>query len=312
MTIDEQVPDGAPAPTSFPMPVDGEPETAPEPRPTNPDGTLIPPPGDVTPEAAPEPPAAPEAAVNFFAAAQPAESAAATLKEGSSGDAVKELQKLLTEKGFPVTNDGHFGPATGAACVAAKKALGYPEAEQLPIAGARLLKKLEAHPPIATPAEFAMFDSVTVSEIPADAEAVAGYVGGNWPTFATLVKEFPHAKRLSVAVNADEDAECLDVERGDAINDQAAAWVKRQHAAGVKLPVVYTSVSNVTALLEDLQHSGIERADIRLWTAHYTDVKHRCSHACGYGMSTVADATQWTDRASGKNLDLSLCAGDFL
>jgi hypothetical protein len=37
--------------------------------------------------------------------------------------------------------------------------------------------------PPTPPAFLTMFDSVTVSQIPAKAEAVAGYVGGHWPTF---------------------------------------------------------------------------------------------------------------------------------
>ncbi len=167
-------------------------------------------------------------------------------------------------------------------------------------------------PPAPAPEPFSMFDSITVSEIPANAAAVAGYVGGHWPTYAELVREFPHAKRLSIAVNAGENAECLDVESGDAVNAQAPAWVKKQVGLGVKRPVVYTSVSNAAALLDTLANSGIHRLDIRLWTAHYTGVEHRCTAACGFGMPGVADATQWTDKAFGRNLDESLCAGDFL
>ncbi|MGI8808826.1 MAG: glycoside hydrolase family protein [Acidimicrobiales bacterium] len=37
------------------------------------------------------------------------------LREGERGDAVRELQRRLTERGFALTADGIFGPATGAA-----------------------------------------------------------------------------------------------------------------------------------------------------------------------------------------------------
>lgn len=158
-------------------------------------------------------------------------------------------------------------------------------------------------------APFAMFDSVDgATVIPPNPAAVAGYVGGNWPNYHALVAAFPHARHLSVAVNATEDADCLDVETGDATADQAPAWIARQVKRGVKLPVVYTSVSNVAALLA----AGVKRDQIRLWTAHYTNTAHICSPACGNGMTTSADATQWTENALGRNLDESLCNPTFL
>ena len=156
-----------------------------------------------------------------------------------------------------------------------------------------------------------MYDSVNVSQIPANAAAVAGYVGGHWPTFPSLVKAFPHAHRLSIAVNASEDAECLDVEAGDASIADAPAWVKRQLARGVKRPVVYTSVSQAPGLLRELAKAGIARTAIRLWTAHYTFKPHLCDARCGFGMSGTADATQYSDHALGKNLDASLCSPSF-
>jgi hypothetical protein len=112
-------------------------------------------------------------------------------------------------------------------------------------------------------------------------------------------------------VTSHADAECLDVEPGDATNDVAAAWVKRQIARGVKRPVVYTSLSNAAALLRALAAGGVPRTSVRLWTAHYTKFAHRCDPRCGFGMPTTADATQWTDRAFGRSLDQSLCADDF-
>jgi hypothetical protein len=60
----------------------------------------------------------------------------------------------------------------------------------------------------------------SASAIPKTAEAVAGYVGGHWPTYNQLVKDFPHAHKLSIAVFASEDADCLDIEKGDATPDQ--------------------------------------------------------------------------------------------
>lgn len=168
---------------------------------------------------------------------------------------------------------------------------------------------LSRHAPVSK--ETVMFDSVDLKQIPEDAPAVAGYTSGHWPTYPHLAKLWPHARHLSIAVTASHDAECLDVEPGDATPDQAAAWVKRQHARGIKRPVVYTSVSSAQNLIGRLSAAGIKRGDVRLWTAHYTHKPHRCGPTCGYGLQSTADATQWTDKSHGRNLDESLCGPGF-
>lgn len=159
------------------------------------------------------------------------------------------------------------------------------------------------------PKPFSMYDSVTVGNLPRSATAVAGYVNGWYRTFPHLAEQFPHAKRLSIAVSANANAECLDIEQGDATLAQAPAWVRRQQARGIKKPVVYTSLANASALLSVLRLHGVKRADVRLWTAHYTNKPHRCSPLCGFGMWARADATQW---ATTSKLDISLCAPDFM
>ena len=157
-----------------------------------------------------------------------------------------------------------------------------------------------------------MFDAVTVANIPLNAAAVAGYVNGKWVTYPKLVQLFPKAHLLSIAVSADFDADCLDVEAGDATPDQAAAWVRRQQKRGSHKPVVYTSISNAETLLKALLTAGVSRSDIRLWTAHYTGKTHRCTlQACGFECGGQADATQYTDQALGRSLDASICAPGF-
>lgn len=156
-----------------------------------------------------------------------------------------------------------------------------------------------------------MFDSIDLSQFPGLPPAVAGYVGGNWPTFKALVQKFPHAKHLSIAVNSGEDAECLDIETGDATPAEAPAWVHRQIARGVDRPAVYGSVSNMALILSTLATGGINRKHVRVWTAHYTEKPHLCGPECGYGLKTRADATQFTDHALGRNLDQSKLKSNF-
>lgn len=170
------------------------------------------------------------------------------------------------------------------------------------------LKQIDAKP---APGPTVMYDSVTLSAIPADAPAVAGYTSGRFPTFPQIPRRWPNAKHLSIAVSSTHDAECLDVEPGDATPAVAAGWVRRQQARGIKRPVVYCSVSAAPGLLATLAKAGISRSEIRLWTAHYTFREHRCSSACGFGFTGTADATQWTDKALGRNLDQSLVGPGF-
>ena len=157
-----------------------------------------------------------------------------------------------------------------------------------------------------------MYDSVDVTQIPANAQAVAGYVGGHWPTYKSLVLKFPKSKKLSIAIAADENADCLDVEKGDASPTQAAAWVRRQHAAGNKCPVVYTSLAYAQSLVNLLDASGLKYGiDYKLWSAHYNFKAHICSPKCGLRLKVTAHATQYTDKALGRNLDASLCSANF-
>lgn len=159
--------------------------------------------------------------------------------------------------------------------------------------------------------KFTMYDSIIVNDIPANAEAVAGYVNGHWPTFPVLAETHPHAKRLSVAVFSAADADCLDIESGDARPVDAPAWVRRQRARGVKRPVVYANRSTMPAVVRALRAVGINRRMVRLWVADYTGKPHLPLLWWGI-RPTRADACQYTDKALGRNLDASICQPDFL
>jgi hypothetical protein len=154
-----------------------------------------------------------------------------------------------------------------------------------------------------------MFDAVALSNIPADATAVAGYVDGRWPTWSALRRRWPDSYLLSIATDAAHDADALDVEAGDAGALAAPGWVIKQHARGVARPVLYASLAGWPFLLAELQREGVPRDGFRIWSAHYTGAAHRCSPRCGLGFNDHAGATQWTDRALGRELDESLVMG---
>jgi hypothetical protein len=154
-----------------------------------------------------------------------------------------------------------------------------------------------------------LYDSIEPDLMPPNSEAVAGYTGGKWPTFPLLAGRFPKAHRLSIAVRAADDGECLDIETGDASPGDAPAWFERQKAKGVQRPCFYTSLSNVDTLHSALVAAGIHRGDYRLWVAHYTYSPHICGPA--EGISTYGDACQYSDKALNRNLDVSLCVDSF-
>jgi hypothetical protein len=154
-----------------------------------------------------------------------------------------------------------------------------------------------------------MYDSIEVDQIPLNAKAVAGYTGGRWPTWKELVLRFPHAHILPIAISARENAECLDVEAGNATPTDAPAWFYRQIERGIDRPVFYASLSAMGLVIVALNKAGIHREQYRIWTAHYTYTPHICGPS--EGLTTHADATQWTDKALGRNLDESLCGDMF-
>lgn len=158
-----------------------------------------------------------------------------------------------------------------------------------------------------------MFDSVDLTQIPTDPQAVAGYTSGSWPTYPELVRRFDRSdtRVVSIAVSAEHDAEVLDVEPFDARNSDAVNWYRRQAAKNpVFWPAFYSDLDNMPSLLRVLAAAGISRSEYRVFTAHYTYKPHLCGPQCGLS-ATTADATQWSDHALGRNLDESLCAESF-
>lgn len=149
-----------------------------------------------------------------------------------------------------------------------------------------------------------MFDTITLASLPHGPFALAGYTSGHWPTYLPLRRAFAKAHTISIAVSASFHADCLDVEPGDATPAQAPGWVKADIAAGFKRPCIYSSfwmfVNQVRPLLAK---AGIARSSVFEWDADYTSVPH---------IDASFDATQWTDRALGRNLDESMVELRFL
>jgi hypothetical protein len=156
-----------------------------------------------------------------------------------------------------------------------------------------------------------MFDDVNIGLEPPGAFAYAGYIDGIFANITELENRFPGAHFLDIAVFPSDNATCLDVEPGDAINADVFAWFNRQIARKVYRPVIYTSASNAFAMQSTMKANGFARSSYRLWTAHYTNRPHFCSPSiCGFGIDQ-ADATQFTSKAMGRSLDESLVADNF-
>lgn len=151
-----------------------------------------------------------------------------------------------------------------------------------------------------------LFDSVDLSQIPASAGAVAGYIGGAWPTDShdALRGKFPNAYVLSIATQADQDASVLDVEQGDAVIGDAAPWLERQLHNGKNRPCIYGSQSTMTELEPYLR--GIPRQYYRLWVAAPNGLAFAERILTqGFG------ACQFDWHYLGRDLDASLCKPGF-
>jgi hypothetical protein len=160
-----------------------------------------------------------------------------------------------------------------------------------------------------------MFDTALNNQFPGGAAAYAGYVDGrvgNQPNYAFIVGAFPRARHLSIALFASDNADVLDVEPGAAAPSDIPGWYARQVARGIARPVIYASASTMNdEILPLLSRSGIARARIRLWSAHYGAGEHICGPGTCRSLSVNADGTQWTSSARGLVLDQSLLLDNF-
>lgn len=162
-----------------------------------------------------------------------------------------------------------------------------------------------------------MWDSAENDQFPPGGAAYAAYVDGhlgNQPNYDWVVRSFPGARHLSIALFASDNADALDVENGAAGTADIPGWHARQAARGVVRPVIYASAYTMDiGVLPVLSAAGIARASVRLWTAHYGSGEHICGPGPGSckALRIPADGTQWTSSAMGRVLDQSLLLSDF-
>lgn len=152
---------------------------------------------------------------------------------------------------------------------------------------------------------FLMFDTVTPSAVgrlaSTSPDAVAGYTDGLYRDIAELARAYPNHRHLSIAVHPRDDADCLDVETGDASPDDVPGWVRRQHGRGVARPWVYANTSTWPAIKTALQAGGIGRGEIIKWRADFDGVA---------ALLPDDDAKQFTNHWEGRNVDASIVRDD--
>ena len=143
-----------------------------------------------------------------------------------------------------------------------------------------------------------MYDAIHWQAIPADADAVAGYVDGplsQWPDEAW--QQFSGARVLLhiCTWGPRHNGDTLDIEAGDSVPADIPDWVDNALARGVVRPKLYCSVA---AWPECKRYAG--KRPVLWWIANPTGKPH---------IYPGSDATQWgwSQSDTGGDYDLSLC-----
>lgn len=122
-----------------------------------------------------------------------------------------------------------------------------------------------------------MYDAVTPSRIPRDAQMVAGYLNGPYAWKAADWALFPHAVKVGISVRASYRlGHVLDVELGDATPAESVDWVLARRAAGA-IPTVYCNQATLGQVINAFNHRRVSAPLI--WIAHYDGLS-----AIPYGM----------------------------
>lgn len=116
-----------------------------------------------------------------------------------------------------------------------------------------------------------MYDSINVDGIPASASIVAGYYYGTYANLTAMRARFPRALIIGITPSAniaDGIVDVLDVENGDALPDQAEAWIAAQKAHGYYRPTIYCNLNTVPAVRAGTG-KYVLGTDYDLWVAAY-------------------------------------------
>lgn len=153
-----------------------------------------------------------------------------------------------------------------------------------------------------------MYDGITPSRLPADAQLVAGYLTGPYAWKASDWARFPNVPHVQIATQSTYNVgNCLDVETGDATPTGAVQWVKNRRAAGVD-PSVYCNASTWPAVRTAFAAAGV--AEPHYWIAKYDQnpalpagaVAKQHTNTTGWDLSSVADYWPGVDPAPEDNM----------
>lgn len=112
-----------------------------------------------------------------------------------------------------------------------------------------------------------MYDAVTATNIPVDAEMVAGYVDGNYKWSDSDWARFPNSVKVRVAVfSTTNDGHVLDVEPGNANIKSCVDWVLMRRKSGVD-PSIYCSQGEWQAIIQEFATRGV--VDPHWWIANW-------------------------------------------
>lgn len=146
-----------------------------------------------------------------------------------------------------------------------------------------------------------MYDGVTASRLPANAQMVAGYVDGLYKWSAADWARFPNAVKVRIAVfHTTNDGHVLDCEPGNCTPAQAVDWVLMRRRAGVD-PTVYCNQQDEKvgwpAVRAAFQARGVPEP--HYWVAKYDGVQaipagaigkqYEDDETNGWDLSVIAD-----------------------
>lgn len=142
-----------------------------------------------------------------------------------------------------------------------------------------------------------LYDSTNAADIPASAQAVAGYVNGAYAWTNADWHYWSKVPTLRIDVLNQGVGNVLDVERGDATPADAPLWLNRARARGIALPLIYCSLAAFPAVIDAFARTGVPEGGY--WIADWTGLAHQ--------VTPPASIVQYADPAhgSGGHYDVS-------